>query len=221
MTLDFWSILGFTAQILFTGRVIIQWVASERAKKSVAPPAFWWMSLVAACFMIFYSFVRTVDKTLQTPNALPILVGTIVTLAPYIRNLMLSYHVKKKWHILSYFASGAILIICIIILANSKITVIRTKWFFLGTAGSLIWFSRFLLQWYFAEKNKKSYFPLSFWYLSLSGITLLIIYTLAMKDPVYILGYIFNVIPIIRNIILIHRSENIKNNQEKKCLNSH
>lgn len=53
-----WVILGFIGQLLFTGRMVIQWIASERAKQSIVPPAFWWMSLLGSSMLIIYFWWR-------------------------------------------------------------------------------------------------------------------------------------------------------------------
>jgi hypothetical protein len=42
---DAWVLLGFVAQAFFTMRFLVQWIASERAKRSVVPIAFWFFSL--------------------------------------------------------------------------------------------------------------------------------------------------------------------------------
>ena len=49
-----WVALGFLGQLLFTGRMLVQWIASERSRKSVVPEAFWWMSLVGASMLLAY-----------------------------------------------------------------------------------------------------------------------------------------------------------------------
>ena len=54
----FWLVLGFFAQALFTGRFLIQWIASERAKKSVVPVAFWYFSIGGAAFLLAYAVYR-------------------------------------------------------------------------------------------------------------------------------------------------------------------
>ncbi|NBQ10378.1 MAG: lipid A biosynthesis protein, partial [Betaproteobacteria bacterium] len=41
----FWIAIGFAGQALFSARFLIQWIASERAKKSVVPKLFWYFSL--------------------------------------------------------------------------------------------------------------------------------------------------------------------------------
>jgi len=49
-----WVGLGLLGQVLFTGRMVVQWLTSERAKQSVVPPAFWWMSLGGAAMLLAY-----------------------------------------------------------------------------------------------------------------------------------------------------------------------
>ena len=56
----FWVGLGLLGQVLFTGRMVVQWLASEKAKRSVIPTAFWWMSLGGASMLIVY-FIWRVD----------------------------------------------------------------------------------------------------------------------------------------------------------------
>jgi len=51
-------VLGFTAQILFSARFIVQWIASERAKKSVIPVSFWFLSLAGGGLLLIYSIGR-------------------------------------------------------------------------------------------------------------------------------------------------------------------
>ena len=208
-----WTFIGFIGNnVLFTARALIQWVASERARRSVAPKSFWWVSLAAALIMILYSLQRATDpKFADSPTALPFLIGFLITLVPYIRNLMLSYHIARRWHVLSYIVSGVILILCLCLLLQVELPLIRSGWFFLGMAGSLIWNTRFLWQWFYAERKKKSAFPISFWYLSFTGVTLNTIYALIMRDVVFILGFMFNIIPITRNIIIIRRGRKEQN----------
>lgn len=49
-----WVGVGLLGQVLFTGRMVVQWLVSEKEKKSVVPPAFWWMSLIGATMLISY-----------------------------------------------------------------------------------------------------------------------------------------------------------------------
>jgi len=49
-----WIAIGLTGQIVFSGRMLVQWIQSERRKQSVVTPIFWWMSLVGSVMLIFY-----------------------------------------------------------------------------------------------------------------------------------------------------------------------
>ncbi|MGI9013929.1 MAG: lipid-A-disaccharide synthase N-terminal domain-containing protein [Phycisphaerales bacterium] len=53
-----WVTIGLVGQILFTGRMVLQWLVSEKAKRSVVPPAFWWMSLTGATMLLVYFIWR-------------------------------------------------------------------------------------------------------------------------------------------------------------------
>lgn len=49
-----WVTVGLLGQLLFTGRMLVQWLVSEKEKRSVVPPVFWWMSLLGATMLLIY-----------------------------------------------------------------------------------------------------------------------------------------------------------------------
>jgi lipid-A-disaccharide synthase-like uncharacterized protein len=49
-----WVVVGLLGQVLFTGRMLVQWLVSEKQKRSVVPPVFWWMSLGGATMLVIY-----------------------------------------------------------------------------------------------------------------------------------------------------------------------
>jgi lipid-A-disaccharide synthase-like uncharacterized protein len=53
-----WPALGFLGQIVFAGRMWVQWLASERSRKSVVPPVFWYMSLAGGLITATYFMWR-------------------------------------------------------------------------------------------------------------------------------------------------------------------
>jgi lipid-A-disaccharide synthase-like uncharacterized protein len=55
---DGWVILGFIAQGFFTMRFVVQWIASERARKSVVPVAFWFFSIGGGALLLVYALYR-------------------------------------------------------------------------------------------------------------------------------------------------------------------
>lgn len=77
-------------------------------------------------------------------------------------------------------------------------------WKVVGWLGNAVFFSRFFVQWYATEKLKRVVVPTAFWWLSLAGSFLLLVYSLHKRDSVFIFAYVFTWIPYIRNLI-IHR----------------
>lgn len=76
----------------------------------------------------------------------------------------------------------------------------------LGLIGQLMFTARFFIQWLVSEKNKKSTVPEIFWYFSLIGGFLVLIYAIWRKDPVITLGQATGLFVYVRNIMLIHKA---------------
>lgn len=55
---DAWVALGFVAQFFFTMRFVVQWIASERARASVIPVAFWFFSIGGGILLLVYALYR-------------------------------------------------------------------------------------------------------------------------------------------------------------------
>jgi len=72
-----------------------------------------------------------------------------------------------------------------------------------GFAGQIIFASRFLVQWIVSERRGESVVPVSFWYLSIAGSILLLIYSIARLDPVFILGQSTGTFIYVRNLMLL------------------
>ncbi len=88
--LDAWVILGFVAQAFFMMRFVVQWVASERAKRSVVPVAFWFFSLGGGFLLTIYAIQR------QDPV---FILGQGLGLFIYIRNLWLIANERKSMRV--------------------------------------------------------------------------------------------------------------------------
>ena len=80
-------------------------------------------------------------------------------------------------------------------------------WLVFGLVGNAIFFSRFLIQWLASEKAGKSVVPTAFWYLSIAGSVVLLIYALHKRDPVFVLAYLPNAFVYLRNLQLIKKNE--------------
>jgi len=87
-------------------------------------------------------------------------------------------------------------------------------WLILGFTGQLIFGTRFLIQWICSERKRESYIPVVFWYLSLGGGLILLIYAIHIKDPVFILGQSTGIIVYSRNLVLIYSKRIAKKKAE-------
>lgn len=53
-----WLGIGFAAQLMFSARFLVQWIASEKARASVMPVAFWYFSLAGGLMLLAYAIYR-------------------------------------------------------------------------------------------------------------------------------------------------------------------
>ena len=96
---------------------------------------------------------------------------------------------------------------------NGKLLGIEwSGWKIIGWIGNVVFFSRFFFQWYATEKKKQVVVPLTFWWLSLVGSLLLLVYGLHQRDSVFIFAYAFTWIPYIRNLVIHHRHTRARQN---------
>lgn len=80
-------------------------------------------------------------------------------------------------------------------------------WLILGFTAQALFTMRFLIQWVVTEKKRKSHVPISFWYFSILGGLLLLVYAIHRKDPVFILGQSTGVFIYSRNLYFIHKKK--------------
>jgi len=78
-------------------------------------------------------------------------------------------------------------------------------WVIIGFVGQTLFFFRFFWQWIASEAAKRSIIPDAFWYFSLAGGSVLLIYAIQRRDPVFILGQGTGLFIYARNIYLIWR----------------
>lgn len=81
-------------------------------------------------------------------------------------------------------------------------------WVVFGFLGQAIFAARFIIQWIVSEKKKESFVPLSFWYFSIAGGVVLLIYAIYKKDPVFMLGQASGLVVYTRNLMLIRKKKN-------------
>jgi len=75
-----WVAFGLFGQLMFTGRFLVQWIASERARKSVMPVVFWYFSLAGGVILLAYAVYRR-DPVFILGQSLCVFI--------YLRNLVL------------------------------------------------------------------------------------------------------------------------------------
>jgi len=86
---SYWVIIGLAGQFFFTMRFVVQWIATERNRKSIIPESFWYFSIVGSLILLAYSLYRK-DPVFILGQAF----GTIV----YLRNLYFINKHKEKKH---------------------------------------------------------------------------------------------------------------------------
>lgn len=87
---------------------------------------------------------------------------------------------------------------------------IPTSWLILGFLGQALFSMRFLIQWIYSEKNKRSMIPTAFWYFSLAGGLTLLSYAILREDPVFIVGQGAGLFIYMRNLMLIRKEVEMK-----------
>ena len=83
-------------------------------------------------------------------------------------------------------------------------------WIILGFFGQALFTMRWLVQWIASEKAQKSVIPLSFWFFSIGGGALLLVYAIYKGDPVFIVGQGLGVFIYVRNLWLIKNEKKAK-----------
>lgn len=206
--------IGFLAQILFSARMLVQWISSEKAGKILSPVLFWQLSILASFLLMVYGILR---------NDLAIISGQTMTYGIYVRNLYYKGYWKKIPLPIQILAITfpVVAIISLAsgdtynfnkILTNEDIPPVLTIW---GLAGQFVFTFRFVYQWIYTEKRKESLLPIGFWLISLSGSFMVLSYAVIRKDPVLFIGQIFGFTVYSRNIVLWLRQRRRSANQVK------
>ncbi|MBI3985228.1 MAG: lipid-A-disaccharide synthase N-terminal domain-containing protein [Candidatus Levybacteria bacterium] len=77
---DPWVLFGFFAQFLFFLRFVVQWIASEKEKKSIIPISFWYLGIAGSLMILIYSINR---------KDIVFIIGSILSTLIYLRNIIL------------------------------------------------------------------------------------------------------------------------------------
>ena len=198
-------LIGIAAQILFSGRLLVQWIASERAKKVLSPTLFWQMSMAASFMLCVYGWLR---------NDFAIIAGQLISYYIYIWNL----RAKKAWDTMPAVLRAVV----------SYLPVAAVCWFAIdwretaehlfqqenipgglivfGTVGQFTFTLRFIYQWRYSARAGESLLPTTFWLISLLGSGMIIAYAIIRRDPVLILGQSTGFVVYLRNIMISRRA---------------
>ena len=84
---DLVLLVGLVGQGLFTARFLVQWVASEKAGRSVIPLSFWFLSILGGLMTLVYGFVRREQV---------IIIGQGLSTGIYLRNLALIFRERRR-----------------------------------------------------------------------------------------------------------------------------
>ncbi|OKL39832.1 lipid-A-disaccharide synthase N-terminal domain-containing protein [Pontibacter flavimaris] len=193
--------VGLLAQLLFSARILIQWVTSEKAGRVLSPASFWTTSLLASVLLMTYGALR---------NDIVIVGGQLVSYFIYVRNIKLkhvweglSWPVRWGALLFPFAATGWLLwsdtYSFSYIMEHSKVSGVLIAW---GGAGQFIFTMRFVYQWWCSERLQESVIPLGFWVISLAGSLMIISYAALRLDPVLFLGQVFGVVAYTRNFML-------------------
>ncbi len=209
-----WHTIGIVGGVIFYGRFYVQWIASERAGRSVMPLLFWYMSSVGSVLLVGYSVAT------QSPLGA---LGQNFNLVVYGRNLI---HIWREKGTLTrrrrHLVHGTILLVGIpaiyllgrVWLSEYQHTqaqppeVARRVWFWLaiGAVGQALFAARFLLQWAATEMKRRSVVPPAFWYLSLLASALQAATFFQRREWVFAIGMAATIVIYLRNIWLVRKA---------------
>lgn len=200
---NFWDyVLGFSAQALFSARMFVQWIISERSKKVVSPLLYWQLSLIASFLFFIYGWLRA---------DFAIILGQIFSYYIYIWNLNAQNNWKKMHAIIRYIVLLTPVIVIILLLTNGRGNLERL-WtemplglLIFGSIGQVIFTFRFIYQWWYSRRMGESLLPIGFWVLSLIGSSCIVLYGIYRKDPVLIIGQSAGFFTYIRNLFLANK----------------
>jgi len=193
--------IGLAAQIFFGARTLLQWVMSERARKSLSPSIYWILSMVGSWLFFIYGWMR---------EDFAIILGQVISYYVYIWNLDAKGLWKKipvELRILLAGTPPAAIVLASGDAASFVSTFLQNEsvpmWLLIfGSAGQLIFTLRFVYQLIYSYKRKESLLPLGFWIISVSGSAVIIAYGIIRRDPILLLGQVPGIVTYLRNISL-------------------
>lgn len=214
--------LGFLSSIAFGARFSLQWLYSEYRGKSTVTKGFWVLSLVGNILLLIHATIQ-----LQYHVAIVQSCNSVISW----RNLNLmgapARRVERKT-VVAAMLTLSVAMTFLFYFSTSAVSSDNVTWFrvpthsltlwsspsstpfalhLFGFVGIALFSSRFWVQWWLAEREKKSYLGKSFWWLSLIGDLMSIIYFAYIGDSVNFVGPALGTIPYLRNLMLLYKNE--------------
>ena len=198
--------IGFLAQALFSARLVIQWLLSEKARKVVSPTSYWQISILASYLLFVYGWLL---------DDFAIILGQYISYYIYIWNL----NTKNHWKELPTFIRLVLLLTPVLVIIYLLLTWdingprlfrnanIPLGLLIFGSMGQIIFTFRFIYQWFYSRHKGESVFPVTFWVLSLLGSAIIVSYGIYRSDPVLILGQSAGFIAYIRNLFILRKNK--------------
>ena len=210
--------LGILPTFFFTLRILVQWWQSEKLKTSYAGRTFWRLSLAGNICLMLHYFVQV-----QFPFSLLQAGNAVISW----RNLNL---IKARNRVSTtttiVILLGSLALLTLAFMAQSTFIIgemdwIRTPeklfdggrqrhslvWHIIGTFGTALFASRFWIQWWQTERAKRSELGNTFWWLSIGGSVISLLYFLHIQDTISAFYYSFGLIPYARNLLLLRRRQ--------------
>ena len=199
--------LGFLAQGLFSARMIVQWIISEKEKKATSPSIYWMLSLMASMLFFIYGWLR---------NDFAIMLGQVISYYIYIWNL----HAKGVWDKIHIrIKQPLLLVLSLLPVAGIAFMLLHGSaadrlfhdegipaWLIaFGCAGQIIFTFRFIYQYLYSRKRGESLLPAGFWIISLIGSAVIVAYAVMRKDLVLGIGQSVGFFTYSRNLYLALR----------------
>ena len=187
--------LGFVAQGLFSARILVQWLMSEKRKEVVNPTIFWVLSLVASIVYFVYAYLR---------NDFSIMLGLFISYFIYIWNMGMKGVWKKlpdaaRITTVSLLVALPFVAVSVLFLRDPSAAVdtlfkneLIPGWMIvMGTVGQLVFTVRFIYQFLYSRKRNESLLPVGFWIIGIVGATILVTYGALRHDWVLLVGQAF------------------------------
>lgn len=212
MDSPFWIYaIGLSAQVFYTGRIFVQWYLSEKHHKVESPSLFWVLSIIGSMIMFLYGCLR---------SDFSIIFGELFTYYIYMWNIGakgLYAKVPGIVPVLQALIPVAAVVYLMRDIPRFAETFLRNDeipmgLLLFGTAGQVVFKSRFIYQWFHGIRHKESELPLPFWIIAVVGSLMIIIYGAIRHDWVLILGQ-FGIVASIRNIMIALKYDKSNDNK--------